>query len=105
MVALVGSIFLAIVLIAFSFGSFGAEDRYLLIIRGERRCESEVMSYLFKQFKGAQLRGKNSTDQTMEMIYQVSLKNDQQKMLLDTFYQIEGIQSVNLVAQNGETIG
>ena len=63
------------------------------------------MSYLFKQFKGAQLRGKNSTDQTMEMIYQVSLKNEQQKMLLDTFYQIEGIQSVNLVAQNGETIG
>ena len=105
MVALVGSIFLAIVLIVFSFGNFGAEDRYLLIIRGERRCESEVMSYLFKQFKGAQLRGKNSTDQTMEMIYQVSLKNDQQKMLLDTFYQIEGIQSVNLVAQNGETIG
>ncbi len=105
MVALVGSIFLSIVLIIFSFGSFGVETRYLLIIRGERRCENEIMSYLFKQFKGAQLRGKNSTNQTLEMIYQVALKNDQQKMLLDVFYQIEGVQSVNLVAQNGETIG
>ena len=104
-VALVGSIFLAIVLLLFSFGSFGLENRYLIIIRGDRRCEQAVMSYLFKEFKGSQLRGKNSTHQTIEMIYQVTLKGNQQQANFQHFYQIEGVQSVNLVAQNGETIG
>lgn len=105
MIALIGSIFLSIALVIFSVGSFGAENRYLLIIRGERRCENEVISYLFKTFKGAQLRGKNSTNQTIEMIYHVSLKQRQQTTVTDELYRIEGVQTVNLVAQNGETIG
>ena len=104
-IALMGSIFLATVLILFSFGKFGVENRYLLIIRGENRCEHEVMSYLFKQFKGAQLRGKYTTTQSIEMVYQITLKNEMQQTMLDQFYRIEGVQSVNIVAQNGETIG
>ncbi len=33
------------------------------------------------------------------------MKNEMQQTMLDQFYRIEGVQSVNIVAQNGETIG
>ena len=39
MIALIGTIFLALIAICFSFGKFGYESRYVLIIRATRNHE------------------------------------------------------------------
>ena len=57
MIAIVGSLFLFIVLSMFSFSGIGKEERYILIIRGEREREEEIMRCVFDSFKGSQLRG------------------------------------------------
>ena len=105
MIACVGSIFLFVVLSVFSFSGFGKEDRYILIIRGKREKEEEIMKCVFNVFKGSQLRAKNSVGNNIEIIYQIKIKNNEDKNIVDKLYNIEGISAVNIVAQNGETVG
>ncbi|MEG1311198.1 MAG: DUF4956 domain-containing protein [Romboutsia sp.] len=105
MIACVGSVFLFLVLAMFSFSGFGKEDRYILIIRGQREKEEEIMRCVFNSFKGSQLRAKNSVGNNIEIIYQIKIKNNEDKNIVDKLYNIEGITAVNIVAQNGETIG
>jgi len=105
MVASIGSIFLLAVLSMFSFSGFGKEDRYILIIRGNREKEEDIMRCVFNSFKGSQLRAKNSVGANMEIIYQIKIKNNEDKNIVSDLYSIEGVNAVNIVAQNGETIG
>lgn len=105
MIALVGTIFLAIVAIFFSFGKFGYESRYVLIIRATRDHEDEVMKAVFDTFKDSQLRAKNTNGNQMELVYQIQLKRSDDQGIITRLYDIDGVSTVNLVAQNGETIG
>ena len=89
----------------FSFSGFGKEDRYILIIRGLREKEEEIMRCVFNSFKGSQLRAKNSVGDNIEIIYQIKIKNNEDKNIIGSLYSIEGVSTVNIVAQNGETIG
>lgn len=105
MIALVGTIFLSIVAIFFSFGKFGYESRYVLIIRATRDHEDEVMKAVFDTFKDSQLRAKNTNGNQMELVYQIQLKRSDDQGIITRLYDIDGVSTVNLVAQNGETIG
>lgn len=105
MIASVGSLFLFGVLAIFSFSGFGKEDRYILIIRGLREKEEEIMRCVFSSFKGSQLRAKNSVGNNIEIIYQIKIKNNKDNNIMHDLYKIEGVTTVNIVAQNGETIG
>ena len=71
MVALVGSAVTFIVLLI--LGAIKNDNRMLIIIRGARNKQSIVSGYMFKIFKSkAILRVKNTTEDTMELIYEVS---------------------------------
>lgn len=104
-VASIGSVFLLGVLSIFSFSGIGKEDRYILIIRGNRDKEEEIMRCVFNSFKGSKLRAKNSIGNSMEIIYQIKIKNNEDKNIISNLYSIDGVNAVNIVAQNGETIG
>ncbi|MGL5378998.1 DUF4956 domain-containing protein [Clostridium sp.] len=105
MVAIVGTLFLFVILTIFSIGGFGNEDRFLLIIRGPRLKEEEIMSSVFKYFKNSQLRAKNSAGDSMEIVYQIKIKKNKDHSIVKELYAIEGVSTVNIIAQNGETIG
>lgn len=105
MIAIVGSLFLSMIAIIFSVGKFGYESRYVLIIRGNRNQEEQMMSAVFELFKSSQLKAKNTTDERIELVYQLQLKNADDKGIVRRLYDIPGVNAVNLVAQNGETIG
>ena len=105
LVSSIGSVFLLGVLYIFSFSGIGKEDRYILIIRGNRDKEEEIMRCVFNSFKGSKLRAKNSIGNSMEIIYQIKIKNNEDKNIISNLYSIDGVNAVNIVAQNGETIG
>ena len=105
LVSSIGSVFLLGVLSIFSFSGIGKEDRYILIIRGNREKEEEIMRCVFNSFKGSKLRAKNSIGDSMEIIYQIKIKNNEDKNIISNLYSIDGVNAVNIVAQNGETIG
>lgn len=105
MIAIVASLFLSIIAIIFSVGKFGYESRYILIIRGSRHQEEKMMSEVFDLFKNSQLRAKNTNGDRIELVYQLQLKNADDKGITRRLYDVPGVTAVNLVAQNGETIG
>lgn len=99
-----GAVFLVLLL----FGAVKSDSRMLVIIRGARRSESKVESLVFQTFdRRARLRVKNTTPDTVEMIYEISEKifakaKKRNPNLSDLFYAIEEIEYVNFVMQNDE---
>ena len=105
MVAFVGSAVTFIVL--FILGCIKNDNRMLIIIRGARNKQSVVTGYIFKTFKNkAILRVKNTTEDTMELIYEVSSsllkKAEKDSNITDALYDLGGIEYVNIVMQNDE---
>jgi len=105
MVALIGSAVTFIVL--FILGCIKNDNRMLIIVRGSRNMQSIVTGYIFKTFKNkAILRVKNTTEDTMELIYEVSSsllkKTEKDINIIDALYDLGGIEYVNIVMQNDE---
>lgn len=108
-VASVGSAFLLGFLLL--FGRIQTNERYLLIVRGNRAASNKVETTVGAHFQSkARLRVKNSTTDTVEFIYELTRKmlNAAEKSngsISDKLYLVEGIHAVNLVCQNDEISG
>ena len=105
-VAAVGSS--AVFLLLAVFGAVRNDSRVLVIIRGARRSEMKIEALVFQSFdRKARLRVKNTTRDSVELIYEISEKclNTARKKkpeLSDAFYAIEAVEYVNFVMQNDE---
>lgn len=105
-VAAVGSSAVFVVLLF--FGAVKSDSRILVIIRAARRSEGKVESLVFQAFdRKARLRVKNTTPDSIELIYEISEKilaraRKKNPDLSDAFYAIEEVEYVNFVMQNDE---
>lgn len=106
-VAGIGSGFVFILLLI--FGAIKNNNRMLVIIRGARTKESAIQGIMFKFFGAkAVLRVKNSTEESIEFIYEITAKllsSAERKNnigICDEIYKIGNIQYVNTVMQNDE---
>lgn len=90
------------------FGNIKSNDRYLLIVRGNRKKNGEIERIIMECFNGkAKLRVNNTSKDSLEYIYELSqnmLKETkkQEKSIIDILYELEGVSNVNLVCQNDE---
>lgn len=105
LVAGAGSAFAFVLL--FLFGRVRNDNRMLLIIRAARTNEQRIEAVVFQQFaRKANLRVKNSTNDSVEFIYELSkktlAKGNERKSITDALYEIGNVEYVNLVAQNDE---
>lgn len=112
----VGSFFVAaagstaVFLVLLLFGAVRNDSRVLTVIRGARRAELPVESLIFQAFeRKARLRVKNTTADTVELMYELSEKlltraRKKNPELTDMFYAIDGVESVNFVLQNDEIV-
>ncbi len=100
----IGTLFVAALSITMSFGLKG-DDKYLVIVRGELAAMEEVRSALFNSYRAGKLRAETVTDTYAEIVYQVKLKKDSKVVDYEKIRSIQGVDYVNLVAQNGETLG
>ncbi|MBE6911879.1 MAG: DUF4956 domain-containing protein [Ruminococcaceae bacterium] len=91
------------------FGAIKNNNRMLVIIRGARTKESAIQGVMFKFFGDkAVLRVKNSTEDSIEFIYEITAKLLSQAErknnigISDEIYKVGNIQYVNTVMQNDE---
>lgn len=97
-------VFLALLII----GGIKSDNRMLLIIRANRVNELRIQSIVYNYYnKKAILRVKNTTPDTIELIYEISKKMEQRKVsskssISDELYKLSGVEYVNLVEQNDE---
>ena len=105
-VAAIGSVITLLLLML--LGRIKNDNRMLLIIRGARTTEKKVEALIFSYFeRKANLRVKNTTETTVEFIYEISRKMledsaKHEKSITDALYEIGNMEYVNLVAQNDE---
>lgn len=80
----------------------------LLIIRGSRSTERQIEGVVFNYFnQKAILRVKNTTPDTLELIYELPRSSYRQSLkkeisVTDALYQVEHIEYVNVVAQDDD---
>ncbi len=110
LVATVGSSVVFIIFLC--LGAIKNNNRMLIIVKSARNMESKVQSLMFNFFRNkAVLRVKNSTDDNVEFIFEISakqLKNEEKRnntALCDEVYKLGGIEYVNVVMQNDEVSG
>ena len=106
-VAVIGSTVVFVILLI--FGAIKNNNRMLVIIRGDRTKESNIQGVMFKFFGAkAVLRVKNSTEDSIEFIYEITSKLLSQAErknnigISDEIYKIGNIKYVNTVMQNDE---
>ena len=109
--AAVGSAFIFLMLLL--FGRIRNDNRVLLILRTARVNETQVESLIFRFYdRRAILRAKNTTEDSVEYIYELNGKyllnppGDQSgRSITDAVYEIGGIEYFNIVMQNDEISG
>lgn len=106
-VAGIGSAFVFLLLLV--FGAIKNNNRMLVIIRADRSKEAQIQAVMYKFFGAkAVLRVKNSTDTSIEFIYEITAKLLTQAErknnigICDEMYKIGNIEYVNTVMQNDE---
>lgn len=104
MIAAISSIFIMLVLFILAI-TVKRDDKYLIVIRANISCEEKIQKEVFKSLKNYKLRAKNTAGESLEMICEIRLKENEDITLMQSLYEIEGVKSVNMVAQTGEMIG
>ena len=95
-------------LVLLVLGRIKNENRMLLIVRGARSTEERIMSVITHYFDGRlDLRVKNTTRETIELIYEIPRKTYEKNLrktssIDEELYQIEYVQYVNIVAQDDD---
>ncbi|HIY09649.1 MAG TPA: DUF4956 domain-containing protein [Firmicutes bacterium] len=107
LVASLGSAFIFVMLLL--FGRIRNDNRVLLILRTARLNETKVEGLFFQYYqRKAILRSKNTTESTVEFIYELSGKylnraaQENKKSITDAVYEIGGVEYFNIVTQNDE---
>lgn len=100
----------AVFLLLLLLGRIKADNRVLLIVRGELELERAIEALVFESFeKKAVLRVKNTTPESVELIYEVSDKlyakvNSASNGLISGIYALGSIHYANIVVQNEEIV-
>lgn len=91
------------------FGRIQNNDRYLLVIRGNREKEMEIEKVVAKYYSAnAKVRVKNSTKESIEFIFELSQKmintagKSNPESIMTEIYKLDDISYVNVVCQNDE---
>lgn len=106
LIAVIGSGMVFLILLI--FGNIKNDNRMLVIIRGDRSVEQKIMATVFNMFnRKAIMRVKNTTDHSVEFIYEISNKmlaeaDRREVSVTDSLYALGNIEYVNIVMQNDE---
>ena len=103
-IVLAGSIVICLVLFIFKKIVAG-DDKYLLIIKGNDLNTKEIDKFVEKNTKYYTCKGKYIKNNNVELIYDIKLKNKKDDVFFNTLKDSLNIDTVNLVANNTDTMG
>ncbi|MCI8393935.1 MAG: DUF4956 domain-containing protein [Bacilli bacterium] len=98
-------------LIMMMLGRIKNDNRILVIIKTSLSNERKVEGIVFEYFmKKANLKVKNTTDKSIEFIYELPKKYytqslEKEKSITEALYELKNVEYVNIVSQNDEISG
>jgi len=103
-IVIAGSI--AICLILFLFKKIAtADNKYILIIKGTDIKIKEFETELSNLIKDYKCKGNYINKSSVELIYDVKFKKNEYRDLVPELKKIAGIETINIVASNTDTMG
>ena len=102
LVALISTVFIGLCVVVFNLTGFSSKS-YLLVVRYNTSFNSDIMAKALNHYcKKYRLRMKNTSDDTVEAIYELNLRNGADNVMVEKIADLDGILSVNLVSSNEE---
>ena len=103
-IAIVGSITIAIILFVFGTTNYN-DNTYLLVIKGHE-IKVEMIQEVLKKFKlPNKLRMKNSNKFSTEITLEITLRKINADTLIDNLHELANVEEVHMVSYNGEVSG
>lgn len=103
-IVIAGSVVICLVLFLFKKVVKG-EDKYLLIVKGKDLDINEIEKIIDKKTKYYTCKGKYIKNSNCEFIYDVKLKDKKDDGIMNNLKDMLGIDTVNLVSNNTDTMG
>ncbi len=103
-IVLAGSVVICLVLFIFKKVVAG-DDKYLLIIKGDDLNTSAIDKFVEKNTKYYSCKGKYIKNSKVELIYDIKLKKKNDDSIVNALKDNINIETVNLVANNTDTMG
>ena len=103
-IVLAGSIVICLVLFGFK-RVIAKDDKYLLIIKGKDLNTESIDKFVGKNTKYYSCKGKYIKNNDVELIYDIKLKKKNDDSIINTLKDNLSIDTVNLVANNTDTMG
>ena len=103
-IVLAGSVVICLVLFIFK-KVVASDDKYLLIIKGNDLNTESIDKFVGKNTKYYSCKGKYIKNSDVELIYDIKLKKKNDDSFLNTLKDNLNIDTVNLVANNTDTMG
>lgn len=103
-IVIAGSVVICLVLFLFKKVVKG-EDKYLLIVKGKDLDINEIEKIIDKKTKYYTCKGKYIKNSNCEFIYDVKLKDKKDDGIINNLKDMLGIDTVNLVSNNTDTMG
>lgn len=103
-IVIVGSIVICLILFLFK-KTVSFINKYILIIKGNDINIDEVERILSRKIKGYACKGKYINKNSVELIYDIRFKKELNNRLIHDLSEISGVETVNIVASNTDTMG
>ena len=103
-IVIIGSIVICLILFLFK-KTVTIINKYILIIKGKNVDIDEIESILNRKLKGYACKGKYLNKDNIELIYDVRFKKEISNKMINELSTIEGVDTVNIVASNTDTMG
>ena len=103
-IVVVGSLMICLILFLFKKCT-SSDNRYVLIVKGVGINLETLENILKNNVKGYIAKGKYLNKDSIELIYDVKLSKKTNNKIFDDLYSLPGISTVNLVANNTDTMG
>ena len=103
-IVLAGSIVICLILFIFKRVAVNS-NKFVVIVKGEKINVDSVEKILGDNVKDYICKVKYVNKEKYEVIYDVKIKKDKHNMLINKLTKLDGVNTVNLVASNTDTMG
>lgn len=103
-IAVVGSLFICIMLFIFKKIS-ASNDKYILVVKGDTSVINEAEKAVKSSIKDNSLKGRYIKNNDFELVYDIKVHKDNDKKVTNELNKIKGINTINIISSNTDTMG
>lgn len=104
-IAIIGTLVMTVTIFLFRFNLSGESGSFLLVIKGTQLNAEQITKQVNSITKSHKLRMKNTSTEQTEVVYEVKITKDSEDQVISLLKEIDGIETVNVVAYNGNITG